>query len=425
MTADIAVRISPRLPSGAGSSRDRSSPNRLSPGGWSAAPSPCRDRSATSPIGGRKTRFALRMALALPWLLTALLLLGIGRVVAFEPAGAAAPSAETAAPPPGPAPAPHDVVAKPAAACGGNNLVASLRADGKLAGVEAVAAKVENGEGKLWRIEKPGVAPSFLYGTMHLTDPRVTRLAPAAEAAFDGAKRLVIETTDVIDPKKAAAAFLANPDLINLPRGQTLDDLLDPKDEAAVKAALGEKGIPFAAIRTLQPWFSSMSLMLPACEMARKQDGTAVLDVALANRAAAADKPVEGLETAAEQLESLAGLDMKLQVDSLIATLKLRDRVPDVLETMLALYVDGKIAMIMPTIEAALPEGGVLVGQGEGYDQFEKTVVTDRNTRMAVRLQPMLDKGGAFVAVGALHLPGKDGLVEKLRAGGWILTRAD
>ncbi|NDV88333.1 hypothetical protein GTW51_16655 [Aurantimonas aggregata] len=309
--------------------------------------------------------------------------------------------------------------------CRGRNLVETLRADGRLAAVEAAAAATPNGEGKLFRIERDGVAPSFLFGTMHLSDPRVLVLPPPAEAAFAAADRLVIETIDIADPAKAAAAFFAHPEFVNLPRGETLATLLDPADLAMVEAGLTARGIPLQSVQTLQPWFTAVSLMLPACETARKDEGEAVLDTALAERAAAAGKPVDGLETAAEQLEALASLSLDLQLESLVATVALADRMPDILETMLALYVDGRIAMIMPVIEAAVPNGGLLVGAGEGYAEFERRVVTERNQRMVERMQPMLDDGGAFVAVGALHLPGDAGLVALLRQEGWTVTRAD
>jgi uncharacterized protein YbaP (TraB family) len=310
-------------------------------------------------------------------------------------------------------------------ACDGRNLVETLRDEGRLAEVEAAAAAVPNGEGKLFRVARDGVAPSFLFGTMHLSDPRVLELPPPAEQAFSAADRLVIETTDIADPAKAAAAFFAHPEFVNLPRGETLATLLEPADLAAVEAGLAARGIPLQAVETLQPWFVAVSLMLPACETARKTEGAAVLDSALAERAAAGGKPVEGLETAAEQLEALAGLSLDLQLESLVATVALQDRMPDVVETMISLYLEGRIAMIMPAIEAAVPNGGLLVGAGEGYAEFERRVVTERNERMVERMQETLEEGAAFIAVGALHLSGEAGLVALLREEGWDVTRAD
>ena len=54
-----------------------------------------------------------------------------------------------------------------------------------IAAIRAKAAKVPNGKGLLWKIEKDGRS-SYLFGTMHMTDPRVTTLTPAARKAFDG-----------------------------------------------------------------------------------------------------------------------------------------------------------------------------------------------------------------------------------------------
>ena len=92
---------------------------------------------------------------------------------------------------------------------------------------------------------------------------------------------------------------------------------------------------------------------------------------------------------------------------------------------MIQLYLKGHIAAIMPTLEAAFPNGGMLVGAGEGYADFEKTLIDERNLHMVEAMEPLLEKGNGFVAVGALHLPGEKGIVETLRARGWSVTRAD
>ena len=42
---------------------------------------------------------------------------------------------------------------------------------------------------------------------------------------------------------------------------------------------------------------------------------------------------------------------------------------------------------------------------------------------MVERAEPLLARGGAFIAVGALHLSGKEGLVERLRAAGYRVTK--
>ena len=117
----------------------------------------------------------------------------------------------------------------------------------------------------------------------------------------------------------------------------------------------------------------------------------------------------------------MASLPMEFHIRGLIDTLKLGDKVDDVVETMITLYEREDVGMFWPLFEATL---GDAAGLGEGYAEFEKTMVVNRNKVMADRSEPMLAKGGVFIAVGALHLPGPQGVIELLRAKGFSVTRA-
>ena len=314
--------------------------------------------------------------------------------------------------------------AAPSGRCG-RSLLPSLAASGRLAAMEREAAAVPNGTGKFYTIEKPGLPPSFLFGTMHMTDPRVLAIGPAPTKALGDAKRIVIETTDVLDQAKTYGAMLGRPDLMNLPAGKTLGDYMTPAVRAEVEAKLTELGVPFQSVETLQPWFFSTAMLMPACEVERAAAGAKVLDVSLAETGKASSKPVVGIETAVEQLEAMASLSMTLQVDSLIATLNLSHEMPDVFETMIALYLDGRIGLITPVTESVMPLDAESAASAKAYAEFEERIVVRRNHVMAGRLTPLLKEGGNFIAVGALHLPGKEGLVELLQAEGYRLTRLD
>ena len=56
-------------------------------------------------------------------------------------------------------------------------------------------------------------------------------------------------------------------------------------------------------------------------------------------------------------------------------------------------------------------------------DEFTRLLLVGRNATMAERMEPLLKDGGAFIAVGALHLSGKEGLIERLRAEGYTVTK--
>lgn len=307
----------------------------------------------------------------------------------------------------------------------GTSLVPRLLADGRMGRIEAQAAATRHGEGRLWRIEREGTPPSFLFGTMHLSDPRVLKLSEPVKIAFEAAREVVIETLDVLDENAANFMVLAHPELMTLPAGKTLDDYLSAEGKRELEALLAKHGTPYASIMTLQPWFYSMGIMLPSCEMARAAAGARPLDVKLALDAKAAGKEVAGLEDALDQLRAMASMSMDLQTESLVALLKMEDQVPDLFETMTTFYLEGRIAAITPLSNVLTPIEDMPEAAQKAYEDFEKRIVVERNHRMAGRLAAHLAEGGAFVAVGALHLPGEEGLVELLSKDGYRLTRAD
>ncbi|MDX8516083.1 TraB/GumN family protein [Mesorhizobium captivum] len=305
--------------------------------------------------------------------------------------------------------------------CAGIDLLESLAKSDPAAfkKVETEAAAVPNGKGLLWKLEKPGEKPSFLFGTMHVTDARVTTLPAAAQKAYDGADTVVIETTDALDKATIMAAMAAEPGLMMFTDNTTLSSLLSPEDVAVLNKGLDARGIPPLTVAKMKPWILSAMVALPACEVARQAAGAPVLDVKLASDAKASGKDVEGLETAVDQLRAMASLPLAYHMKGLVETLKLGDRVNDVNETMIVLYRRGDVGMFWPLFRAVLPDAA---NDQAGYAAFELTMITSRNKVMVEHAAPILAKGNAFMAVGALHLPGPDGLVEDFRKAGYTVT---
>ncbi len=307
------------------------------------------------------------------------------------------------------------------AACHGVNLVDEMKSENPDAYAKALAGaeKIPNAKGIFWKIEKPGVATSYLLGTMHVTDPRVLKMPPGADKALTDAGTIVIESNEILDDKKAMAGLLAKPELTMLPDGKTIEKLMKPEDLAVLDEGLKKRGVPLATVSRMQPWMLMSLVSLPACELARKGN-TAFLDKRIALDAAAEGKPVKGLETLAEQLTAMASIPTEMHLKSLVETIKLGPKMNDVFETMTQLYLTGEIGFTMPFLKQVAPDGS----DNAGYAEFEELIVTKRNHLMAERAAPILGEGNVFMAVGALHLPGEDGLVELLRKQGFTLTPA-
>ncbi|MBA8877949.1 TraB/GumN family protein [Phyllobacterium myrsinacearum] len=342
----------------------------------------------------RMTENALRLLAFLSWLLLASFL-----IVAFTATRARA----------------EDV------SCGGHDLVAAMAKTEpeKLAALRKEAASTQNGKGILWKIEKPGTKPSWLFGTMHLTDPRVLKLSDTAETAYQGAGTIVIETDEVLDPKAPMKVMAQDPGLMMFTDDNTLEKLIPADKLEGVKAGLAARGLSLAALNKMQPWIVTSMLAMSPCELERGKSGVAFLDIKLAQDAKAQGKEVTGLETIKDQLSAMASLPLKFHVEGLVETLNLAAKLPDMFETMVVLYTHGDTAMIFPFMRSLSPDG---TATGENYAAFEEKMVDARNRVMVERAAPIIDKGNAFIAVGALHLPGEKGLVTLLRSKGYTVT---
>jgi uncharacterized protein YbaP (TraB family) len=306
--------------------------------------------------------------------------------------------------------------------CGARDLVAELKVKdpAAYATLKAKGDSIKNSGTRFWKLEKPGQQPDWLLGTMHLSDPRVTSMPKEARAAFDSASTVILESDEILDQVKASARLMAKPDLMMFSGKQSIRDFLNPADQMVLEAGLKKRGIPLAAVMKMKPYILSSMVALSTCELSRKAGGTPFLDQKLAVDAQAAGKEVRGVETLAEQVEAMASLPMDFHIRGLIDAVRYPQYTADMMETMLGLYLDGDIGMVFEAGIYFAPEKN----DQDIKDQqaFEQLLITNRNHHMADRGAPILAKGNVFMAVGALHLIGDEGLVELLRKKGYTAT---
>jgi uncharacterized protein len=277
-----------------------------------------------------------------------------------------------------------------------------------------------NGDGLLWRIEKPGLAPSYLFGTIHSTDDSVLEMAKRAAQSIEGAKVVVTELggpLDSIEKANLTAATFAKA----LDRDHdTFEGVISPADGAHVEKMIAGLGYPKEFAHHLKPWFLAILTALPACEGEREAKNLPEVDQFLAQTAKDAGVKVVGLETPEEQLDTIAGL--RPEVAATLVALAARDPKmnDDLYATMLNLYRESRPAEILAVTDAI---GGESEPERAAQDEFMHALLQGRNAAMAERAAPLLASGGAFIAVGALHLPGKAGLIERFRADGYSVTK--
>ncbi len=293
---------------------------------------------------------------------------------------------------------------------------------GGAAGQAAETKAATTGKPLLWRVDSkvPGAAPSFLFGTIHIPDPRVTTLPVVVKQAFAESDVVVTELKlDMATMSAAASASL-------LPTNQSLQKMLTPALRQQLETELKaiNPTLQVGMFDRLKPWaLATQLVMLP---MQLKHPGEPALDIQLAQQAEQEGKPTRGLEQLQEQLDVFEKLSQDEQLallkDTLDGLAKARKQGKDVIELLTLAYISGDDVAVMRLLEEF--EGGNTALN----DKLERALLFDRNQRMAERLASQFKAESGqqfFVAIGAAHLIGEQSVVTLLRDKGYTVTRVN
>jgi uncharacterized protein YbaP (TraB family) len=304
--------------------------------------------------------------------------------------------------------------------CAGVDRIAKAKAETpeKYAAFEAEARAVPNAEGLLWRISGKGRPTSYLFGTMHTTEADLVSLSEPVRAALSEVKTVAVELADANGAASQAemVAYVTRNGIDMSGKGL---EGLTPEQVAEVKRRLADAGIPASVAAVVKPWFLGMTLQLSACQLRQVKAGLPTIDAAIEKAGKDAGATVVGLETVTEQLKAVSA------VSDDTARRMIRDAVAepgssnDLQTTTLKLYRERRVGWY-------LAMKGDTFGKDldvSAYADFLEGIVDRRNHLMAERAEPLLAAGPTMIAVGALHLPGPNGLVELLRKDGYAVDK--
>ena len=289
--------------------------------------------------------------------------------------------------------------------------------------IRSEGEKLVYSKGLTWKITKGDAKPSYLFGTVHMSDPRLLDLPEKTRAAFEGADVLALEITDILDPAEMAKKSIGLMKYTTYLDGSSLSDAMTKEQIATTTKRFEKIGLPWSVVSRMKPWVAMGAIALPACELARKAAGKPFLDLSLGQEAQAAGKQIAALETLEGQMSAMAALSDKLMVDALVETARMEDQLEDMFETLIQLYKREEIGTILSLMRSMGAKGVKKQEEVEGFAAFQSTIIDQRNRTMAKAIGPLADKGGAFIAVGALHLPGEMGILNILAQSGYTVSR--
>ncbi len=259
------------------------------------------------------------------------------------------------------------------------------------------------GGGMLWKIEGRGSRPSFILGTIHSGDERVLSLPEAVNRSFDGAASFAMEV------EMDTATILQSASAMFLTGGRDLPEILGDDLFGRVVEAMAGRNVSGSMLKMMKPWAVIVLLSAPA------SGSTVFLDQMLYKRALEQGKNVQGLESPEEQLGVFESMSMEQQVTMLEGTLRKLPGMPALIEEMIQAYVADDLQKLAELGLSSMGDAGV-------DERFLKRINEDRNHRMVKRMMPRIDEGGAFIAVGALHLPFETGILKLLEDRGCTVT---
>jgi uncharacterized protein len=284
-----------------------------------------------------------------------------------------------------------------------NRLLAALLAVLTLAGC-AQPAEVRPA---LWQVEGPNGERAWLFGTIHALPAPVAWRSAEVEAALKGADRLVLEVADITNDTATAQAFAA---LAQSPGLAPLAERVEPGLRRELAKDLKASGIPPGQLDPFETWAAALMLQQQLAG-ANQTDGANGIDRAIAKDWSG---PIEEFEGAAAQLAIFDRLPEPQQRALLAAILRGGETHTAQLRALEQAWARGDIDRI-----AQVTDEGFAGEQG-----LRTALLSGRNQAWLTQLEAMLRSGARpFIAVGAAHLAGRDGLPALLTARGWKVTR--
>jgi uncharacterized protein YbaP (TraB family) len=262
--------------------------------------------------------------------------------------------------------------------------------------------------GLLWRVSAKKAAASHVYGTIHVTDPRLARLPAPVHRAFDHARALMLE---YVPDGYAKQRFLEAAMFLD---GQTLEAKIGAEDFERAYRHLAQIGLTRDFVNKMKPWGVLLNLQNPKGAEGSSLDSQ-LLELALGRR-----MPLSQIEGVEEQIFTFDEFPMDSQVALLKHSLAHEPELLALGERTFEAYLAGDLAGIWRLREQFAQRHPEIAAH---QAVMNKRVVHDRNVVMAFRMQRELRRGNAFVALGALHLYGEQGVLARLEADGYRAAR--
>ncbi len=255
-----------------------------------------------------------------------------------------------------------------------------------------------------WKVSgKDLKKPSFLYGTFHLLCEEDIHMSDPLMNAISAVDTIYMEM-DMDDPTMMLSAMM----YMNMKDGKTLKDLYSPEEYKRLESYFSDSlKMPMMLFQKMKPYFL-VALLYPRMMDCPTPSGVEQEIIKLAKDA---KKEINGLETMQLQASVFDSIPYEWQARELMNNIDSFPKYKKEFDGMVKMYKNQQMDSLEKTISKS--EFG-----GEEYSEF---LLGNRNRNWVEQLSTKMNKSSLLVAVGAGHLPGKDGLIDLLRKEGYTV----
>ena len=247
---------------------------------------------------------------------------------------------------------------------------------------------------------------SYLFGTHHMVPVETATKIDGVFRAFNDCSAVIGEFVDD-NPEEMQRQILASSKM-----DESIFKLLTSEEEALIDSALqAELGLTLANVQYMRPNVIAMIYEMTVRERVLKSKaGNMAMDSYFQVAGSELGKSVYGLETVEDQLKMLLrSITIERQVEILVETIRNADDIITENAKLDSLYVKGDLERLYE-----------MLIETEDMTEAEKFLLVDeRNHDWLPKIEEHIKQEPCFIAVGALHLPGNDGLINLLRKAGY------
>jgi hypothetical protein len=257
----------------------------------------------------------------------------------------------------------------------------------------------------LWKIEGQGLsAPSYLFGTMHMIEHDYFFFPEKLEKLMLNTEELVMEIDGLPSREESMA-------LLKLKEGSFFDYFSKEQTDSLLQWASSNLRMKESLFR------KTMDSMKPFVFVQLATQWKFIGNMESYERTfealASTNKiPISGLETAADQMAIFDQLSKEQQTEMVMESIRNPEKIMQQTREMEQLYVDQNIDSMYMMI---LDHESVIVDE-------QTTFLDDRNSRWIPLIIQYVKSHSTFIAVGAGHLGGPNGVIRLLQRAGFTVT---